>query len=207
MTDDRNRPFLESELAADPVEQLARWFAEARAGDAFEPEAAVLATASPAGAPSARMVLCKEFDQRGLTFFTNYGSRKAEDLEQNPQAALLFYWPSLGRQVRVEGRVTRVAREESEHYARSRSRGSQLSALASPQSRPVPERGWLEQRVAELEREHAGVERLPVSGDWGGYRLAPGAWEFWQQRRDRLHDRFRFEPDGAGGWSVERLGP
>ena len=140
------------------------------------------------------MVLTKGFDERGLVFFTNYASRKAGELEANPQAALLFHWPELGRQVRIEGRVGRVERAETEAYARSRSRASQLSALASPQSRPVPGREWLEQRVAELDREHAGGE-LPVREDWGGYRLAPAAWEFWQHRPNRLHDRFRYLPE------------
>ena len=119
------------------------------------------------------MVLTKGFDERGIVFFTNYGSRKAGELEANPHAALLFHWPELGRQVRIEGAVSRVPRAETEAYARSRSRQSQLSALASPQSQPVPSREWLEQRVAELDREHAGAE-LPVREDWGGYRLAPG---------------------------------
>ena len=152
------------------------------------------------------MVLNKGFDERGLTFFTNYSSRKAGELEANPQAALLFHWPELGRQVRIEGAVERVTREETEAYARSRARGSQLSALASPQSRPVESREWLEARVAELDAEHAGAE-LPVSEDWGGYRLAPEAWEFWQHRPSRLHDRFRYTPQAAGGWLIERLGP
>jgi pyridoxamine 5'-phosphate oxidase len=151
-------------------------------------------------------VLMKGFDERGLAFFTNYGSRKAVELEQNPRAALLFHWPELGRQVRIEGQVERVERSESIAYARSRSRASQLSALASPQSRPVPDREWLEREVAELERQHADAE-LPVREDWGGYRLAPSEWEFWQHRPNRLHDRFRFEPDAAGGWTIERLGP
>jgi pyridoxamine 5'-phosphate oxidase len=151
------------------------------------------------------MVLAKGFDERGISFFTNYGSRKAADLEANPRAALLFHWPELGRQVRVEGSVARVPRHETEAYARSRSRQSQLSALASPQSRPVASREWLEQRVAQLDREHAGAE-LPVREDWGGYRLAPASWEFWQHRPNRLHDRFRYLPDDEA-WRIERLGP
>ncbi len=205
--DIRNRPLDEGDLAADPLTQFGAWFEEAGAQGAHEPEAAALATAAPDGAPSVRMVLVKRYGDDGLTFFTNYGSRKGGELDQNPQAALLFYWPELGRQVRVEGGVQRVPRELSELYARSRSRGSQLSALASPQSRPVDDRDWLEQRVAELDREHAGREELPVGDSWGGFRLMPDAWEFWQQRRDRLHDRFRFEPAGDGGWSRRRLGP
>ena len=148
----------------------------------------------------------KEFDERGLAFFTNYGSRKAAELAENPRAALLFNWPELGRQVRSEGDVVQVERAATVAYARRRSRPSQLSALASPQSRPVPDREWLEQRVAELEREHAGAE-VPVREDWGVYRLVPAAWEFWQHRPNRLHDRFRFDRDPQGGWTIERLGP
>jgi pyridoxamine 5'-phosphate oxidase len=202
----RDRPFDEGDLDPNPLVLFGRWFEEASAEDAFEPNAVALATVSSDGAPSARMVLMKSYDERGLTFFTNYGSRKAAELDENPRAALLFHWPELGRQVRIEGEVERVGRDETVQYARSRSRASQLSALASPQSLPVPDRAWLERRVAELTEEHEGAE-VPVREDWGGYRLAPAAWEFWQHRPDRLHDRFRFEPDGRGGWTSERLGP
>jgi pyridoxamine 5'-phosphate oxidase len=202
----RDRPFDEGDLDPDPIVLFGRWFEEATAEGAFEPNAVALATASAAGAPSARMVLMKSYDEGGLTFFTNYGSRKAAELDENPRAALLFHWPELGRQVRIEGEVERVGRDESVAYARTRSRASQLSALASPQSRPVPDRAWLERRVAELAEEHEGRE-VSVRDDWGGYRLVPAAWEFWQHRPDRLHDRFRFEPDGRGGWTSERLGP
>jgi pyridoxamine 5'-phosphate oxidase len=200
-----DRPLTEADLDPDPLALFGRWFEEARSHGAFEPDAAALATASAGGRPSARMVLVKSFGPAGLVFFTNYGSRKAAELEANPHAALLFHWPALGRQVRVEGTVSRVPRSETQAYARSRSRESQLSALASPQSRPVPSREWIEQRVAELEHEHAGAE-LPVREDWGGYRLEPAAWEFWQHRPSRLHDRFRYLPDGEA-WRIERLGP
>ena len=192
--------------SADPLVLFGRWFEEARAEGAFEPNAMALATATGAGEPSVRMVLMKSYDERGLTFFTNYASRKGGELEANPRAAVLFHWPELGRQVRIEGAVERVAREESVASARSRSRASQLSALASPQSRAVPDRAWLERRVAQLAQEHQNGE-VPVREDWGGYRLAPAAWEFWQHRPDRLHDRFRFEPAAGGGWTTERLGP
>jgi pyridoxamine 5'-phosphate oxidase len=193
-------------LSEDPLALFGRWFEEAQEQGAFEPQAVALATATPEGAPSARMVLMKGFDERGITFFTNYGSRKATDLERNPRAALLFYWPELGRQVRIEGPVGRAERADSVAYAHSRSRASQLSALASPQSRPVPSREWLEERVAALDREHARGE-LPVSEEWGGYRLDPEAWEFWQHRPNRLHDRFRYERSAAGPWTIARLGP
>jgi pyridoxamine 5'-phosphate oxidase len=195
----------ERDLDRDPLTQFGRWYEEARAGGAFEPDAVAIATATPDGRPSARMVLLKGFDAEGLVFFTNYGSRKAAELEANPRAALLFHWAELGRQVRIEGAVARATRAEAEAYAHNRPRQSQLSALASPQSQPVPSREWLEQRVEELDREHADQE-LPVREDWGGYRLVPDAWEFWQHRPNRLHDRFRYLPE-EGGWRIERLGP
>ena len=192
-------------MSDDPLTLFTCWLEEARQATTFEAEAAALATATPEGVPSARMVLMHGFDERGLRFFTNYASRKGGELEANPQGALVFHWPEIGRQVRVEGAVARIERDETEAYAHSRERASQLSALASPQSRPVPDRAWLEQRVEELDREHAGAE-LPVSDDWGGYRLEPRAWEFWERRPNRLHDRFRYErSDGA--WRAERLGP
>lgn len=202
MTD---RPFDTPDLEDDPLALFQRWLDEARAASRYEAEAMAVATADAMGAPSVRMVLLKGCDVRGLTFFTNYGSRKGTDLGSNPQAALLFHWPTLGRQVRVEGTVTRVDRAETEAYARSRPRASQLSALASPQSRPVPDRQWLERKVEELDRQHAEGE-LPVREEWGGYRVEPHAWEFWQNRDSRLHDRFRYERQ-AGGWSVARLAP
>jgi pyridoxamine 5'-phosphate oxidase len=189
----------------DPLTLFRSWLEEARAAAGYEAEAMALATAAADGAPSARMVLLKGVDERGLVFFTNYASRKGEELAENPRAALVFHWPAIGRQVRVEGPVSQVERGESEAYARSRPRQSQLSALASPQSRPVPDRAWLELRVEELDREHAGAE-LPLREDWGGYRVQPEAWEFWQHRDNRLHDRHRYERDGDG-WRVERLAP
>ncbi len=189
----------------DPLKLFEGWLGEARAAGGFEAEAMAVATATPEGAPAVRMVLLKGVDERGLVFFTNYGSRKGEELAQNPHAALLFHWPGLGRQVRIEGPVSRVERAETEAYARSRPRESQLSALASPQSRPVPDREWLERRVAELDSEHAGRE-LPVRDDWGGFRVEPVAWEFWEHRDNRLHDRHRYERTADGG-RVERLAP
>jgi pyridoxamine 5'-phosphate oxidase len=201
-----DRPLSRDELEPDPLVQFAAWFELAREEGAVEPDAMALATATGGGEPSVRMVLMKDRDERGITFFTNYGSRKAIELERNPQAALLFYWPELGRQVRVEGRVRRAERADSVAYAHSRSRASQLSALASPQSRPVPNRAWLEERVAALDREHPR-EELPVSDGWGGYRLEPEAWEFWQHRQNRLHDRFRYERSATGAWRIKRLGP
>jgi pyridoxamine 5'-phosphate oxidase len=195
----------EGDLDRDPLAQFGRWYDDARAASGFDADAVAVATATPDGHPSARMVLLKGFDEAGLVFFTNYGSRKGSELEANPRAALLFHWPESGRQVRVEGPVERLPREQSMEYARSRPRQSQLSALASPQSRPVPSREWLEQRVAELDAEHPD-QQLPVRDEWGGYRVRPQAWEFWQHRDNRLHDRFRYLPAQAG-WRIERLGP
>lgn len=206
MTDPRDRPLDEHDLDPDPLGLFRRWFDAAAEAGTAEPEAVALATATPDGRPSARMVLAKGVDERGFAFYTNHGSRKGGELEANPRAALLFHWPALGRQVRVEGPVERLPREESERYVRSRSRDSQVSALASPQSRPVPSREWLEERVAALVEEHEGRD-LPVREDWGGYRLVPDAWEFWQHRPNRLHDRFRYVPHPDGGWQIERLGP
>ena len=189
----------------DPLTLFRSWLDEARAAMGYDAEAMALATATPDGAPSARMVLLKGLDERGLVFFTNYSSRKGRELEDNRRAALLFHWPAVGRQVRVEGPVARVDRGESEAYARSRPRASQLSALASPQSEVVPDREWLERQVEELDREHAGRE-LPLREDWGGYRVEPDTWEFWENRDNRLHDRHLYTRTGDG-WRVERLAP
>jgi pyridoxamine 5'-phosphate oxidase len=165
-----------------------------------------LATASPDGEPSVRMVLLKQYDERGFVFYTNYDSRKGRELAANPRAALLFHWDALGRQVRIEGRAQRTTEAESEAYALSRPRASQLSALASPQSRPI-ERDALDRRVAELAETYADAD-LPTLESWGGFRVLPDSYEFWQRRANRLHDRLRYTPRGdAGGWQIERLAP
>jgi len=197
-------PLQAGDLAADPLAQFQRWFEDARSTGIALPEAVALATATPAGLPSARMVLLKAFDERGFAFFTNLESRKAGDLHANPRAALLFHWKELNRQVRVEGAITPVNRAEVEEHARKRSRESQLSALASPQSHPIDDRETLERLVAELDRRHAG--EVPVPESWGGYRVVPSAYEFWQSGEHRLHDRFRYLP-ADGGWAIERLAP
>jgi len=169
------------------------------------PEAAAVATATRDGSPSARMVLVKRFDERGFVFHTNYGSRKSDELEANPRAALLYYWDPLGRQVRIEGPVERIARAETAEYFRTRPRGAQIGAHASRQSRPIGSREELEAREAEVARVFADGE-VPVPESWGGYRLVPETYEFWQHRDDRLHDRLRYRRD-AGGWTIERLQP
>ena len=197
---------IEDDLDPEPVRQFDTWFAHAVASRIPQPEAAALATATPAGAPSVRMVLVKQVDVRGFLLFTNYESRKGMELAANPRGALLFFWESLGRQVRIEGSVERVTREESEAYVRRRTRASQLSALASPQSQPVPSRHDLEQRVAELSDQYGDGE-LPIPTHWGGFRVVPERYEFWQHGDDRLHDRLVYLPTADGGWQIERLAP
>jgi pyridoxamine 5'-phosphate oxidase len=203
---DYGQPLREQDLDPDPVRQFASWFQQAQAAGVRMPEAAALATASADGAPSVRMVLVKGFDDRGFTFFSNYASRKGGELAANPRAALAFYWDPLGRQVRIEGAVERTSADETADYVRSRPRGSQLGALASPQSEVIDSRETLEQRVAELEQRY-GQGELPLPTSWGGYRLTPDTVELWQQRHDRLHDRLRYRRGGDGGWVIERLAP
>jgi pyridoxamine 5'-phosphate oxidase len=203
---DASRPFREEDADPDPFRQFERWFGEATDAGMSQPEAAALATATPQGSPSVRMVLVKQTGPDGFVFYTNYESRKGGELTANPRAALLFHWERLGRQVRLEGPVQRTSREDSLAYAHNRPRGSQLSAAASPQSRPVPDRSWLEQRVAELDAQYADRE-VPLSDSWGGFRLEPERFEFWQHRVSRLHDRLVYTPDRDRGWKVERLAP
>jgi pyridoxamine 5'-phosphate oxidase len=195
----------ERDLDPDPLRQFEAWFDEARDTDVEVPEAMALATATPAGRPSARMVLLKAADERGFTFHTNYESRKGGELAANPQAALLFHWRPLGRQVRVEGRVERVSPDESEAYFRTRPLGSRLAAWASPQSRPLSSRAELERLYEEASARFPG-EDVPLPPNWGGFRLVPDAYEFWQHAENRLHDRVRYERDDAN-WGRVRLAP
>jgi pyridoxamine 5'-phosphate oxidase len=203
--DERTGVLLEADVAADPLEQFRRWYADAERADIRAPHAMALATADSGRAPSVRMVLLKGADEQGFVFFTGYGSRKGGELEANPRAALLFYWDPLGRQARVEGEVARVSAAESDAYFATRPRGAQLAAAASRQGRMLENRDELDARVAELEREYAGAD-LPRPEHWGGYRLRPDTYEFWQHRDNRLHDRLRYRLDG-GAWRLERLSP
>jgi pyridoxamine 5'-phosphate oxidase len=195
----------ESDAEEDPVEQFRRWFDEALAANLHEPNAMTLATATPDGRPSARVVLLKGFDERGFVFYTNYEGRKGRELEINPYCALVFYWGELERQVRIEGRVSRVPDGEADAYFEGRPRGSQLGAWVSEQSRPVRDRGALEDRLRELEYEYEGRE-VPRPPFWGGYRVEPETIEFWQGRENRLHDRLVYRRSD-GLWRRERLQP
>jgi pyridoxamine 5'-phosphate oxidase len=195
----------EADVDADPVVQFGRWFEEAEEGGLREPHAMTRATATPDGRPSARIVLLRGFDERGFCFYTNYQSRKGDELAANPRAALVFWWDKLERQVRIEGRVERTSRAESEAYFSSRPPGSQLSAAASPQSRVIDGRATLERRVTELATGQRDGQ-VPLPEFWGGYRLAHEVVEFWQGRPNRLHDRLRYRRAGSG-WKLERLAP
>jgi pyridoxamine 5'-phosphate oxidase len=200
------KPLREQDVKADPLSQFAVWYRDAETAGVRLPEAAALATAAVDGSPSLRMVLVKGFDERGFVFFSNYASLKGRELTINPRAALLFYWDSLGRQVRITGPVERTSSSESDNYVRSRPRASQLSALASPQSQTIESRSALERRVSEL-KEGFGDGELPLPTDWGGFRVAMEAVEFWQQRDDRLHDRLRYRRGDDADWVIERLAP
>jgi len=199
-------PFIEQDVHPDPIEQFRLWFDEAWRADSRLPNAMTLATCSSSGVPSARIVLLKDFDQAGFVFFTNYQSHKASDLEDNPLAALVFYWERLSRTVRIAGRVTRVSREETEEYFRSRPRDSQLGAWASSQSKVIESRQALHDRFAELKKQYADQD-VPTPPNWGGYRVTPTSIEFWQGQSSRLHDRLKYVRTDDTSWALQRLAP
>lgn len=202
-----------ADVKTDPFEQFQHWFQEALRAEVLEPNAMTLATIDPNGRPSARIVLIKGVDAHGVTFFTNYQSRKGQALAANPYASLVFFWPELERQVRIDGKVGKVSAEESEEYYRSRPLGSKLGAWASPQSEVIADRAWLEARQAELQQSFPEQSSLepPRPEHWGGYRLAPDRFEFWQGRPSRLHDRIQYRlsqrPFASPSWVIERLAP
>ena len=196
----------EGDVLADPIEQFRAWFDEARAARLREPNAMTLATATTDGAPSARIVLLKGIDARGFVFYTDYRSRKGAELEANPRAALVFHWMELERQVRATGRVERVSRAESERYFAGRPLGSRIGAWASHQSRVIAGREELERQEAEVAARYPEGD-VPLPPHWGGFRVEPDEVEFWQGRRNRLHDRLRYRRGQDGTWVTERLAP
>jgi pyridoxamine 5'-phosphate oxidase len=196
----------EKRIERDPIKQFQIWFDEAIGANLPMPDAMSLATVTPDGRPTARMVLLKQVDADGFVFFTNYQSSKAKQLEINPYAALVFYWTQLDRQVRVEGRVTKTPAEESAAYFRTRPRDSQIGAWASPQSEVISAREVLEQRAHELSEQYCDRE-IDCPAHWGGFRLAPDRIEFWKSRIGRLHDRILYELQPDGTWTIKRLAP
>ena len=195
-----------ADLDPDPLAQFTKWFEQALAANLPEANAMMLATSDKLGHPSARIMLLKAADERGFIFFSNYESRKGRELEANPNAALLFFWPELERQIRISGTVARIAREESVNYFNTRPKGSRLAALVSNQSEPIPDRGLLEKRMAALFAKYPG-EEVPTPPAWGGYCLTPHRLEFWQGRPSRLHDRFEYLRLMDNSWQIDRLAP
>jgi pyridoxamine 5'-phosphate oxidase len=197
----------ERNCETNPIVQFERWMKDAQAAHLKEPNAMTLSTATADGRPAGRVLLLKEVSELGFVFYTSYTSRKARELERNPFAALTFYWPELERQVRVEGRTSRVAREKSEAYFRTRPRGSQLGAWASHQSEVISGREELELALKEAEATYFESEEVPIPEFWGGYSLFPDSIEFWQGRPNRLHDRLRYRRKDESGWAIDRLSP
>lgn len=194
------------DLSSDPIIQFERWYQDAEKAGIDEPNAMTLATATANGQPSARIVLLKGFGQKGFAFYTNYTSRKGQELSANPQGALLFFWKELERQVRIEGEVVKTSEDESISYFHSRPRGSQLSAWASPQSQEIKEH-YLKEKREEVVKRFDGVDPLPLPQHWGGYIVKPSVIEFWQGRENRYHDRIKFRLSDNGSWSCTRLAP
>lgn len=197
----------EATCETNPLTQFRAWMEQARAAKLKEPNAMTLATSTPDGIPSARIVLLKELTDKGFVFYTNYTSRKGLECETNPNVALTFYWAELERQVRIEGLIEKVSSEKSEAYFRGRPKGSRLGALASHQSTVVPSREPLEARLAELEHQYANSDEVPMPSWWGGYLVLPSCIEFWQGRENRLHDRLLYRAATDFSWTIERLSP
>ena len=195
-----------AELNPDPIQQFQTWYAQTLATDLPEPNSLTLCTVNTLGQPSVRTVLLKLYDERGFVFFTNYTSRKAQEIDANPHVALLFPWVALARQIQINGRAERITTAESLAYFTTRPRGSQIGAWASPQSQVISTRSLLESKVTEMARRFAQGE-IPLPDFWGGYRVVPDRIEFWQGRESRLHDRFRYVRQDDGGWMIERLAP
>ena len=202
----RYEELVEKNVPSNPIPMFKRWFQEALKAEVLDVNALALASISASGKPSNRIVLLKGLDSRGFTFFTNYESRKGKELRQKPVASLLFFWPQLSRQIRIDGKVSKVSTHESDVYFKTRPRGSQLGAWASNQSQTVPNREYLEARMRALEEQFAG-KTIPRPPYWGGFRLVPNTLEFWQGRPNRLHDRLQYQRKGQGGWKISRLAP
>ncbi len=196
----------EADVDSDPIKQFGVWFKQVLDADLLEPNAMTLATATPDGKPTARIVLLKGVDERGFVFYTNYESQKGQQLIANPYAALVFLWDKLERQIRIEGKVVKLDLEESEAYFHSRPKASQLGAWASDQSRVIPNREVLEQRLEDLKTQYKD-ETVPIPEHWGGFRVIPDRIEFWQGRPSRLHDRLIYDLQDDGSWQVQRLSP
>ena len=199
-------PINESEVDANPISFFGQWFDEAMAAEVREPNAMTLATATRDGIPSARIVLLKGADKNGFSFYSNYLSRKGKELAKNPSACLVFFWPELGRQVRIEGKILKLSKEESEAYFATRPFGSQLGAVVSPQSQVIANREVLDVAYTAYEQKFEG-KKIPKPAHWGGYILQPIAIEFWQGRESRLHDRVKYALMEKGKWKIERLAP
>lgn len=195
-----------TDLDVDPYRQFQQWFEQVTESGTPEPNAMALATVSPSGQPSLRTVLLKLYDERGFVFFTNYSSRKAHDIAADPRVAILFFWPAQGRQVKITGTAAKISLAESMKYFATRPRGSQLGAWASPQSQIITSRALLETKFSEMAHKFADGH-IPLPSFWGGYRVVPDTIEFWQARKNRLHDRFLYSHDDADTWRIERLAP